>query len=166
MSNVAIFDPSATPQRVLEYLLSVNTPDYVSRPDVVINPDVSSLLNVPIKYWKHVTGNIVEMTPAEKLALDSEEMTSFTWSIREGGKTLLDSKIGEAILLRALADIIKDELNLVREWFESFKAQVALASSLADLKTRVAGLPAMPDRTLAQLRTAIKTRIDTGSVDS
>lgn len=62
-------------------------------------------------------------------------------------------------LMTAFADIIKDEMNIVRGWTLSYKAEVAAATSLGDLQTRVAGLPDLADRTLAQLKTAIQNRI-------
>jgi len=62
-------------------------------------------------------------------------------------------------MMTAYADIDKDEINALRGWLESFKAEVALATSLANLKTRIATLPSMPDRTLAQLKTAIQNRM-------
>ena len=48
-----------------------------------------------------------------------------------------------------------DEINVLREWLASFKTEVAAASSLSDLKTRIAGLPATPDRTAVQLKNAV-----------
>jgi hypothetical protein len=69
-------------------------------------------------------------------------------------------------LLRALLLVLLDELNNIREWLVSFQNQVALATTLADLKTRVATLPAMPDRTAAQARTAIGNKISSGAADS
>jgi hypothetical protein len=62
-------------------------------------------------------------------------------------------------LLVAQSDIIKDEINIVRGWTVSFKAEVAAANNLGDLKAGVATLPDLPDRTLAQLITQIKNRI-------
>jgi len=62
-------------------------------------------------------------------------------------------------MMVAFADILKDEFNLLRQWQMSFKAEVAAASNLNDLKTSVAALPGLPDRTLAQLKTAITNRI-------
>jgi hypothetical protein len=53
----------------------------------------------------------------------------------------------------------------MRAWITSFKAAVAAATNLADLKTRVAALPALPAITNAQLVTAISSRIDDGTVD-
>lgn len=68
-------------------------------------------------------------------------------------------------LLRAAAAIMVDEINVLREWEVSFKAAVAAATNLANLQTRVAALPDLPDRTLAQAITAIKNKINGGTVD-
>ena len=62
-------------------------------------------------------------------------------------------------LLRAVAAVLVDEINALREWDASLAAAVAAATSLADLKTRVAALPALPDHTLAQARAAILNKI-------
>lgn len=62
--------------------------------------------------------------------------------------------------MTAFADIIKDEFNILRGWLVDFKVEVAAAANLGDLKTRIAALPDLPDRTLAQLKTAITARID------
>lgn len=66
----------------------------------------------------------------------------------------------EQRILRALAAVTLDEVNVLRQWIASFKSEVAGATSLADLKTRVAGLPSMPDRTAVQLRAAIENKLD------
>jgi hypothetical protein len=68
-------------------------------------------------------------------------------------------------ILRAEADVLVGELNILRQWFMSFKAEVAAATSLADLKSRVATLPDTPDRTLSQALTALKNTISQGNVD-
>lgn len=67
--------------------------------------------------------------------------------------------------LRAEALVIMDELNLLRQWLTDFKAQVAASSSLADLKTRVAALPNVPQRAKSQILTAIAAKLDSGDSD-
>jgi len=59
----------------------------------------------------------------------------------------------------AFADIIKDEINILRGWTVDFKAVVAAANNLNDMKTGIAALPTLNDRTLAQLKLAITNRI-------
>ncbi len=69
MSNVAIFKSGETPQ----YLKSVHTPDYDQDPDVVVNPDISSLNDVELKYWNRVGNTVLEMTTSEKQVVDDAE---------------------------------------------------------------------------------------------
>jgi len=64
-------------------------------------------------------------------------------------------QMSEAIVLLTM-----DEINALRGWTQSMTNAVAKASSLADLKIRVAELPAMPDRTTNQLVTALTTKLD------
>ena len=62
-----IFEPNKTPQ----YLKSVNTPDYDGDENVIINPDLSIVVDVPIKYWKRDKDNVVEMSEIEKQVIIS-----------------------------------------------------------------------------------------------
>jgi len=57
----------------LQILYSVNTPDY-DPADWIINPDLSILDTVPLKYCKVSGDLIVEMTAAEKAAVDAAEL--------------------------------------------------------------------------------------------
>jgi len=54
-----------------------------------------------------------------------------------------------------------DENNNLREWITSFKAAVTASTSLANLQTRVAALPDMPDRTVVQAIAAMRTKAGT-----
>lgn len=71
-----------------------------------------------------------------------------------------DGTGAEYRLVRAVAKLAVDEINALRQWVTAFKAAVAAASSLADLKTRVAALPNVPDRTYAQARTAVQNLVN------
>ena len=121
---------------------------------------------IPKKHLKHSGGIVVEMSAAEKAVVDAEIAAAEDAATRSGAKSFIAGFSAQPLLLRALADILKDEINIIRGWTVSFKAQVALATTLADLKVRVATLPTLSDRTLAQLRTAIQNRIDDRSVDN
>jgi len=70
MATVVIFDKSTND--VLEIKLSVHTPDYASRTDVIINPDLESLSDVSIEHLTHKGGSIVEMTTEEKDSKDAK----------------------------------------------------------------------------------------------
>lgn len=72
--------------------------------------------------------------------------------------------LGDAV--EAMALITLSEINLIRGWFVSFKAAVAAATNLANLQTRVAALPDMPDRTVQQLVTAVRNKMTDGSLNA
>lgn len=69
MANVVIFKTGKTPQ----YLRSVNTPDYEGDSDVLVNPDISSVERVDIKFWKRSRNSVVEMSVAEKKVITDAE---------------------------------------------------------------------------------------------
>ena len=69
----------------LQYLQSVNTPDYPVG-DWVISPDLSAVAGVPQKYWK-LTGDIVsEMTQPEKDAVDAAEAAAVLLTMAEASQ--------------------------------------------------------------------------------
>src|SRR3990167_9506759 len=82
MSNIAIFKPNQTPQ----YLTSVNGAEYMvdptalegnvvsNDPDVIFNPDISAVKNIPLKYWKRNGNLIIEMSQAEKDVITAAEL--------------------------------------------------------------------------------------------
>jgi hypothetical protein len=70
------------------------------------------------------------------------------------------------IAIRALLLMILDEFNLHTTWEAALTAQIAAATSLANLQTRVAAITPIPTRTKANLITAITNKITTGSADS
>jgi len=138
MANVVIFDEVTN--RVLQYLKSVNTPDYSSRGDAIVNPDVSGL-SADKKYWIHSGGSIREMTPAEKQAVNDTEIVKDIADRRSEANNNLIGREGQVI--RALAEVVMDEINILR-----------------DLQK-----PSLPLRTLTQLKNAIKKKIDDGNAD-
>ena len=91
MSNVAIFKPNETPQ----YLRSVHEPPYFNDPTALIDPDVSAVQGVDLKYWKRVGDTIVEMNAGEKTGVDNAEKAARI-------ATIEDLQIGEQVLAKAL----------------------------------------------------------------
>lgn len=59
-----------------EYIQSVNTPEYSSDPSVVVNPDMSAVVNVPNIYWKRNGTAVVEMNASEKATVDAAILTA------------------------------------------------------------------------------------------
>lgn len=100
---------------------------------------------------------------------DGPEVFS-VWYAKHGGDAIATAKHAAKVLyngqqelervLRAIVVLTVDELNFLRTWTRDFKAVVAAAANLNDIKTGVAGLPTLDDRTNAQVRTAIFNNID------
>jgi hypothetical protein len=99
------------------------------------------------------------------------------WYTTHGGDTTLTARQlaldavsqelrREYMIDRAIAMVVIDEINSIRQWIMDFKAATAAAASLADFKTKVAALNDMPQRTGAQARAAINNKLSSGSVDS
>ena len=97
---------------------------------------------VPQQHIKIVANSPEEMTSQEKTAVNDAMASAQTLSIRNGAKSQLDGFGDVSLYQRAFADILKDEINILR-------AQHGLAP-----------------RTLTQLKNAIKNRVDDGSVDT
>lgn len=99
MARVAIFETGVDPV----YILSVNPGDYSSNPDAIIDPDVSLLSGVPIKYWKRSGNQVLEMTQQEKDAYEAARLLE--------RKSLADSlSIDIRILVEALIKVINVRL--------------------------------------------------------
>lgn len=162
--EVTKFDVSSPPQSGCEY--------YTSGQNITDAQD-SALRTLqrtqPLRYLKMLNGFPVEKSPAEKVAADdalaAQIQADTLSSSRSGAKESVDQLSPEGVRLRAALLLTLDEINNLRQWIDAFKAQVALASNLTDLKTKVASLPSMPDRTTNQVKTAIKGKIDAGSAD-
>lgn len=120
----------------------------------IFMPDLSAVAGIPSKYWI-ITGDIIsEMSQAEKDVVDAQILSDN----RDSTAAELDEL--EAILRQVVVSTVR-ELNILRGWIVDFKAEVAAAGNLEQLKTGVAALPDLPDRTFAQFKTIIRN--DLGS---
>lgn len=147
----------------IDYRRSVNTPDFPEA-DWFHNPDVSAVYPVvPQKYWRVGTNPVEEMDAGQKAAVDSAETAAALASAKATADAAIDGLDGYEA--RALAKLMLDEINNLRQWITSFKAAVAAAGSLTALKNNVAALPNTPDRTLAQAKTAYKNLIAGSDLD-
>ena len=91
----------------------------------------------------------------------------------EDDENVLDATQAQSLLLvhpqfrkmmTAFSDILKDEINLLRQRNVQLQNDIAAAANNAnafvgDLKASVAAYPVQTDRTLAQLKTQIRNRI-------
>jgi hypothetical protein len=122
-------------------------------------------------------GGPIRVSPASLQATAQPIIDAFDWSqaAHDAWLATLDRSAATVAIdddrtppykvLRAIVVLLLDEFNALRQWDMSFKAEVASASNLSDLKNRVATLPNLPDRTRVQAITALKAHIDSGSVD-
>jgi hypothetical protein len=142
MARVVIFDQAT--DYVTAYLPSANTPEYEGNPEALIEPaglDALLIGDVPRFDWIHDTADVREMTQQEKDDRDAAAAAAADAALRVDAKAEFDGQFVTPLSLRALADIIKREINILR------------------------ALHSLPDRTLAQLKTAIRDAIDQGEVD-
>lgn len=160
MANIVIFDPGDSLKKVIEYRQSVNTPDFDWRSDVLVNPEVSALSGIPIKYWKVVNNQVLEMTQAEKDYRDGLEAQDIIDKAKSLAKTLQASDAAQERLMRAIVKLTVDQLNNLRTWTNQFKTVVANSNSLADIKSGVDGLQTFTTITYQDARNAIGTLID------
>lgn len=80
--------------------------------------------------------------------------------------TLLSDPQPSPKVLRAVLLLTLDEINLLRQRDADRAADVAAATSLANLQTRWAARAALAQRTAAQLRTAITNKLNAGDADN
>ena len=119
----------------------------------IYDPDLSAITGVLSKYWI-ITGDAVsEMSQAQKDAVDEAELTA-------SRDLSIQVQIDDLeTVLRQVVILTVGELNDLRQWIESYKTEVANASSLSDLQTRVAALPNMPDRQFSVVKTQLRNAL-------
>lgn len=140
-----------------------DTSKFLGDPHAVINPDLSAVFGVAEKYWKLVDGSIVPKTAQEITTQDAAEAAAILALYRSIATAHMTAE--SDIDWRAVAAIMIDEINTLRQWTVSFKAEVAAATNLANLQSRVATLPTLTDRTLTQAKTAYENKVDSGAAD-
>ncbi len=136
-----------------EQRFSVHTPDY-SVVDWIINPDLSGVIGVPVKYWK-IDGDVVsEMNQSEKDAVDSALLpgikTAKKASLRTEGDQLIENQGYSAGKQRSLISQHSKSTKMkpkrekyVRDfmdWIEQVDEEVVLKQDLVDDQTSEAGV--------------------------
>ncbi len=99
------------------------------------DPDLSAVINIRSIYWKEISGVFSEMTLAEKNIKNAQIAAANI--IRD--KSIAKWRISNERVLRAFAEVVMDEINILRSEHN------------------------LIDRTLSQLVTAIKNKIDAGA---
>lgn len=109
---------------------------------------------------QQVANAILAFWNANNRTLPPASIASLLTELREAAKQYHLALQAENRALRATVKILVDELNILRQWMTDMKAATAASSSYATLKSGIGTLPATPQRTYAQARTAIETLID------
>lgn len=120
--------------------------------------------------WRAFTAWADAQAPPVDYTTPAAPVYTEAWLVqaaRAAAQSLLDAqKDHVADLLRAIVLVLLDELNTLRQRDRDRAADVAAATSLADLKTRWAARPSLADRTAAQARAAVAAKLSDGSADA
>jgi len=107
-------------RRTLEYRTSVHTPDHPES-EWKHGPDLSAVAVVPSRYWKAPAdwdapgAGPVQMTQQEKDAVDAQADADTRTSLRgDALASLMENRDGRALVIRAFARIVLDEINALR----------------------------------------------------
>lgn len=112
-----------------------------STADWIFNPDLSAVTSFATKYWI-ITGDLVAlMSQAERDAVDAAELVVRRDAVADTLDQIED-------ILRAFALVVLDEINLLREQFNTTTAESI------DLTTTT-----FADRTIAQIKTAVRGKL-------
>lgn len=107
MADIIEYNLGGTPQNVTAHRKSVNTPDFSSKSNVLVEPDLTAVKGLDRRFWK-VVGTVVEaMTTAEqKTITDAEQAvkdakTALVASIRTKFKaiSLTDEEVDSLLRL-------------------------------------------------------------------
>ena len=136
-----------------QLILSANTPEYPVI-DWIVNPDLSAVTGQPTKYWS-ISGDTVSLlNQAGRDAVDAALLAA----ARDATSTAMNAVEG---LERALALVLLDELNLHASTTTAILNAVDGAATLAALKTAIAAIADVPQRTINQLKTALRNKLGT-----
>ena len=109
---------------------------------------------IPAQYRKWVVDHIEEMTAAEKIAADAAALIAQ----RDAATAQVDNTED---VLRAVVLTLLDELNLHATKMKAILDAIDSSTTYATLKTNIAAVTDYPQRTVAQLRTAIRAKLGT-----
>lgn len=133
------------------YLTSVNTPDYPIL-NWIHNPDLGAVVGFPSKYWS-ISGDTVSlMSQTERDAVDLAELNAQ----RDGQAAQIDDLEG---YLRAFALVLLDELNGHADKINAILTAIDNGANLSAVKTNIAAIADYPQRTVAQLKTALRGKL-------
>lgn len=126
----------------------------------------------------------VALEPAEAAAIEAEweanapgtgsawqaEQAARVQQLRTAAKAVVAESDGDTAALpkalRALALVILDELNLHAAKLNAILTAIDSGSTLAQVKANIAAIADYPTRTAAQIKTAVRGKLDSGDADA
>ena len=125
---------------------------------------------VPQRFLRFRDGAVVRLSEAEiQEILDAEAAeaaqreadAAAEQAAQSAALLAMQSELDNAErITKGLALTILDELNRITNRMRAFDTAVQAASTLQGMKTLVAALPDIPDRTAAQLKAAVKAKVE------
>lgn len=134
-----------------QYLRSVNDPDYPTV-DWIHNPDLSAVAGFSTIYWTVSGDNVLLLDQAARDAIDAAILRAS----RDATAATLDQVED---IMRAFALTVLDELNLHAERITAILDGIDAAANLAAVKTAIAAIQKVPQRTVGQLKTALRGKL-------
>lgn len=134
-----------------QLISSANTPDYPAA-DWIVEPDLSAVVGWPSKYWI-ITGDTVSLMDAgARASLDAAELDAE----RDAIAAAIDQVESYA---RAFVLMLLDEMNAHATAVSAILDAADAATSLADFKNRMGQISALPQRTVDQLKSALRAKL-------
>ena len=134
-----------------QYINSVNTPDYPTI-DWIVNPDMTAVVGFDSRYWI-VSGDVVTlMSQAQRDAVDAALLTARRDALAAQLQQTED-------ILRAFMLAVLDEFNLHADKHTAVLNAIDTGANLTAIKTNIAAIADYPQRTEAQLRTAVRNKL-------
>ena len=97
--------------------------------------------------------------PPTKATIDAIDDTEATLWAEQARLTILVDYDKWSEREKAMLKLLLKDNNALRKWVNDFKTAISESSSLADVKTKVAALPDMPERTKPQVMKALEDEL-------
>lgn len=140
-----------TTKQFLRSVPSAELPEALA--NYIEEPDLSAVTGQPAKYWV-ITGDTISLADqATRDAIDAAELAAQRDAIADQLQQL-------QTVTRAFAEVVMDEFNRHSARINGILDAIDNASNLAGVKSDVAAIQNIPDRTLQDLRDAVRAKLD------
>lgn len=172
MPKIVVYDEGASPQKVLRVTGDSENQgfwDDSGRTDFLVNPDLTAVAAVPVRYWKVVGSSVVAMTAGEQTAQDNAQASAVDAATRQSGKDVKRTKRDTSIHARADSFVTREELNrvmrAVRQLTDAIKDGTGGTTNLrTDVANWAAGYD-LTNVTKAEWNTQLNAFIDSMDLD-